>query len=95
MPRLAAVSVDFTNGYTLQRVTVTDSNVTASSDILCSVSKRTVTDVNDVSFVYVANVVTQTNGSFDVLVAAISPDLLTPAAAQMPNELVSLVYFIR
>lgn len=94
MQRIATVSIDFTNGFTLQRVTVTDPDVAPGSDILCSITKRSQTALADVSYVYVPNIVSQIAGSFDVLVAAISPDPLLPSA-EMPNEFITLVYLIR
>lgn len=94
MPLLKTYSLDFTNGFTLQRFTIADADVKAASDIQVSITKRNITDLADVSYVYVANVVTTINGSFDVLVAAISPDPLLPVP-QMPNEIVQLVYSIR
>lgn len=94
MPLLKNYSLDFTTGYTLQRFTIADADVKPTSDIQTSITKRNITDLADVSYVYVANVVWQQQGSFDVLVAAISPDPLSPAP-EMPNETVQLVYSIR
>jgi hypothetical protein len=55
----------------LARFTVTDAAVTASSSVLVSVRRPDVTDVNDHGWLFIANVVKISSGSFDVLISVL------------------------
>lgn len=92
MPR---VSVDFTDGDTFKRVTVTDADVTASSRILPTVEKRDTAEVDDVGWIYVANVISVSSGSFDCNVAALVIDGVPAPNNDFPNEIVQLNYTIQ
>lgn len=83
--------LDFTNGDTFRRFTITNAAVTAQSDIHVSIRKHEVADKDDVGWTYVPNVVSVINGSFDVSVAALVMNA-EPSSNEYPNETVSLVY---
>lgn len=87
--------LDFTDGDTLKRFTITDANVsTTAQPMLQSVRRQTIADVDDPGWIYTANVVGIRNGSFDVLVNALMGD--APAGpGEFPNETASLVYTIQ
>lgn len=89
---MPAVSLDFTNGQTRQRFTITDASIRPDDNPLTSVNKRFTTEVNDVGYVYTASVVSCALGTFDVLVVAISDDDNSLVPAELPNEYVTLVY---
>lgn len=90
-PRFSSFELDFTDGDTLKRFTVTDPDVVPPNEVICSIRKRDTADVDDSGWVYIPNVISVSRGSFDVLVAALSGD--TPqAAGEFPNETVRLVY---
>lgn len=86
--------LDFTDGDTLKRFTVTDPAVAAGSAILVSIRRQETADVNDPGWIYVPNVMQVRAGSFDVLVAALSGDAIA-APGEFPNELASLVYLVQ
>lgn len=89
---ITTAPLDFTDGDTLKRFTITNGRVRATEPApLVSVRRLDVPDVDDRGWVYVANVVSVANGSFDVLVAAFMGDGV-PGPGEFPNELASLVY---
>lgn len=89
-----AVALDFTDGDTLKRFTVTDSFVNQYTHIVCSVRRADIADVDDPGWIYTPNVVTVTTGSFDVLVSAVPGDTI-PGVNEFPNETVTLLYQIQ
>lgn len=92
-PSLRTASLDFTDGDTLKRFTVTDGKVTAASVIHPSITRAAIADVDDPGWSYTPNVVTVAAGSFDVLVSVLAGD--APAAAgEYPNETVTLTYSV-
>ena len=89
------VTVPFTDGDTMRRVTVTDSSVTGTSKILVSVQRPDITsDSADAGYIYFVNVVNRTSGvSFDVVIICTDWGLSDPAEAP-PNETITLCYMI-
>lgn len=86
-------SIAFTDGDTARRVTISNGAVTASSNILCSVQRPTVTEANDRGYCYTATVVSRGTGTFDVLIIALDTSGLDPSD-NPPNETVTLLYLI-
>lgn len=91
---MGRVSVDFTTGNTYKRVTVTDSDIIASNHIQTSIQCRDTLVEDDAGWIYLANVVSVANGSFDVKVAALTPDTHPAENNEFPNEIVLLCYSI-
>lgn len=87
-----SATLDFTGGDTKQRFKITDAAIDSSTTPPnVSIARRTIADVDDPGWIYTANVVNVTNGSFDVLVGATMGDGL-PGAGEFPNETITLVY---
>jgi hypothetical protein len=91
---LASASLDFTDGDTFKRFTVTDTNVATTSLILVGVRRANVEDVDDYGWQFTANVVKIAAGSFDVNVSALVQDGI-PAPGEWPSETVTLVYSVQ
>jgi hypothetical protein len=91
---ISTASLDFTDGDTAKRFTVTDANVGATNVIQCSIRRADIADVDDPGWIYVPNVVKVAAGSFDVLVVAFMRDGL-PGVNEFPNETVVLSYSIQ
>lgn len=90
----SSLPLDFTDGDTFKRFTIVDSFVTIYSHILPSVRRATIADVDDPGWIYDVNVVSQTAGSFDVLISVTAGD--APAApGEFPNETVTLTYLLQ
>lgn len=86
-------SLDFTDGDTFKRFTITDGSVAAASTVGCSIRRSNIADVDDPGWIFVPNVVTVAAGSFDVTVAVLSGDgLVSPG--EFPNETVTLIYHV-
>lgn len=84
--------LDFTDGDTLKRFTITDAQVSTTRPApQLSIYRQNVAAVDDAGWVYVVNGMSIANGSFDVLVAALSGDGVA-AANEFPNEIVTLAY---
>lgn len=88
---LFEANIVFDGTDSMQRVTITDAGVSATSKIVFSVRRTTITDANDPGWIYVANIVTLAAGSFDVLIAALDWDA---APNTFPDETVILTYTI-
>jgi hypothetical protein len=86
-----ASSITFAADESVKRITITDANVTTTSKITHSIRRADITDVADPGWMYTANVVTQTNGTFDILVVAHDLDGPTLSA---PNESVTIHYHL-
>lgn len=90
-----SAALDFTDGDTDKRFTITDPDVgAATTPPNVSIARQTIADVNDPEWIYVANVVNVVNGSFDVRVIAFLGDAVAPVNA-FPSETVTLVYSIQ
>jgi len=89
------VTVPFTDGDTMRRVTVTDSSVTATSKILVSIQRPDiVNDSLDLGYMYFVNVINRTAGvSFDVLIVCSDWGFDDPTE-NAPNETITLCYMI-
>lgn len=86
--------LSFTDGDTLKRFTITDASVRAVGNTPIPVIRRDdIADVNDNGWIFTANIVTVTDGSFDVLVSALSGDGVA-GVNEFPNETVTLVYYL-
>lgn len=86
--------LDFTDGDTFKRFTITDTDCTPRSRVTCSVERLNVANVDDPGWTYHANVVLVDTGRFDVNVSAIGPDAFPPPNNDFPNETVTLRYSI-
>lgn len=89
----SSASLDFTDGDTAKRFTITDAMVEATSQLHVSIHRIQVADVDDYGWVFVANVLQVRSGSFDVKVVALAEDAIA-AAGEFPNETVALSYLI-
>lgn len=65
-----AATLDFSDGDTLKRFTITNSAVLSTSRITGTIRRPNIADVDDPGYLYIANIVSIIAGSFDVLVAA-------------------------
>jgi hypothetical protein len=66
-----AATLDFSNGDTLKRFTITNPDVAATSKIVGTIRRPdTADDSADFGYLFIANVVKVATGSFDLLVAA-------------------------
>jgi len=90
---LNSFTVDFTDGDTLRRVTVTDANVKSTSHIFHSISRPNVADSADPGFLYILNIVNVQNGSFDALIACLDWGFGDPVETP-PNETITVTYLI-
>lgn len=87
-------SIPFTDGDTYRRVTITDSSVLSTSNIVCTVRRPdSASDSLDYGYIYTVNIYRVGTGSFDVGILCTgwgNDDVsLLP-----PNETVSLCYMI-
>jgi len=90
----SSTSVAFTDGDTARRMTITDSSVSGTSKIICTVKRPNTTDDSaDNGFIYVANVVRTTAGSFDVLIVCLDIGGMD-TTEDPPNETVTLNYSV-
>lgn len=85
--------LDFTDGDTLKRFTVTDVQIEATAQVHCQVQRLQVADVADPGWIFVPNVLQIRAGGFDVLVAALSGDGIA-GVNEFPNEVATLNYLI-
>ena len=91
---ISEVSIPFTDGDTLRRVTVTDAGVSASSKIVGSIRRPdTADDSVDPGYLYVPNVVRVASGAFDVLVACLGWGFDDPVG-RPPNETIKYQYTV-
>jgi hypothetical protein len=65
-----AATLDFSDGDTLKRFTITNSAVLSTSRITGTIRRPNIADIDDPGYLYIANVVSIIAGSFDILVAA-------------------------
>jgi hypothetical protein len=86
-------SLAFTDGDTLKRFTITNGSVTAGSQIVGTLRRPNVEDVDDHGWAYVLTVVKIGTGSFDVLVRVV-PDEPLDSLYDPPNETLTFVYLI-
>jgi len=87
-------SIAFTDGDTYRRVTITDSAVLSTSNIVCSIRRPNTTDDSaDIGLIYISTVLLVANGSFDVGVACLDWGMDDPTAVGV-NETVTLCYTI-
>ena len=86
------LSVAFTDGDTVRRVTITDTAIVSTSKIIVSIQRPNLaTDADDGGYLYVANVVNVGTGTADVVVACCDRGF-GDTTEQPPNETISLVY---
>jgi len=92
---VSSVAVAFTDSDTFRRVTVADTLVTATSNILVSIQRAdTASDSADLGHMYFANVVNRTAGtSFEVDIVCLDWGL-SDATESPPNETIRLCYLI-
>ena len=88
----SSTALAFTSGDNYLRSTITDANVTATSKIrVFSVRRTDVTEVSDHGWYYLANIVTQAAGTFDVVLIAFDWGS-EPTDGVPPNETITLIY---
>lgn len=90
---IGSASIAFVDGDTARRTTIADASVTATSKILLSITRPTVTDVNDVGLIYHANVVSRGAGTFDVYTICVDLSGMDPIESP-PNETITLHYTV-
>jgi hypothetical protein len=91
---VATASVAFTDGDTWRRVTITDSRVLSTSNIVCTVRRpNTASDSADRGYMYFATILNVATGSFDVGVVCLGWGFDDPTGLP-PNETVTLCYTI-
>lgn len=88
--KIRSVAISFTDGGLLKRVTITDADVTASNLVWGSIT-RNVTETTDTGFLYIANVASQTAGSFEIIVFVYT-GLPGTVPDPLPNETVTYCY---
>lgn len=96
MGRLGSTSgtaLDFTDGDTLKRFTITDASIAGSEQISVSIQRQQIADADDTGWIFIPNLLQVRPGSFDVLVAALSGDGIA-GANEFPNEIVTMNYII-
>lgn len=96
MGRLGSSSsqpLDFTDGDTQKRFTITDTSIEGTELITPSVQRQQVADADDYGWAFTANVLQVRRGSFDILVTALAGDAIA-AAGEYPNETVTLNYIV-
>ena len=87
-------SIAFTDGDTLRRVTITNASVLSTSKIVGTIRRPNTTDDSaDAGYIYIANVVKVSAGSFDLLVACLAWGFDDPVLYP-PNETVTFAYSI-
>lgn len=90
---ISSVSIPFTNGDTVQRVTVTDATVGPDSKVMGAVLRPDTDDSADKGFIFVPNVVKRNTGSFELVVACLDQGGLDPTE-NPPNETVQYLYLV-
>ena len=91
---VSTASIAFTDGDTYRRVTITDANVAATANIVCSIRRPDTTDDSaDLGLLYLCTVLLVSAGSFDVGVACLDWGFDDPTAVAV-NETVTLCYTI-
>lgn len=89
---ISRVSVDFTDGDTAKRVSVSDATITATDKILVTVRRPDmVDDSEDSGHIYITNIVRIYAGGFDVRIVALDLSGMDPTE-QPPNETIELQY---
>lgn len=69
-PAPATASIAFTDSDTARRVTISNASVLSTSRIVGQIIRPTTSDLVDPGYIYVHSIISVTNGSFDVLIAA-------------------------
>lgn len=90
---LSSASVAFTDGDTMRRVTVTDGAVSSTSKIVGTVIRPDVNDEDDPGYIYLANVVKRSMGSFDLLVSCLGWGFDDPTE-RPPSETITYCYTV-
>lgn len=90
---LSSASVAFTNGDTVQKVTITDAAVSASSKVMGTILRPDTDDSADKGFVFIPNVVKRNAGSFELVVTCLDQGGLDPTE-NPPNETVTFCYLV-
>lgn len=86
--------LSFADGDTLKRFTIADASVRALGNTPIAVIRRDdIADVDDPGWIFIPNIVTVADGSFDVLVSVLAGDAFA-AANEFPAETITLVYYL-
>lgn len=91
---LSAYSITFSGGETYQRITITNSVVTPQSNIIHSISRANLAnDYDDPGYLYFANVIYKTSGSFDIVVRCV--DIGFDDTTELPpTETINFTYLV-
>jgi hypothetical protein len=90
----SSLAIPFTDGDTVRRVTITDADVTMASKIFITIRRPdSADDSEDTGYLYFANVVLQSAGSFDVLIVCTDWGFGDPVE-NPPNETITLYYVV-
>ena len=92
-PASGSASVAFTNGDTIQRVTIADAAVSGTSKIVGAVIRATVAEADDPGWVFTPTIVSRGAGTFDVTVKATDFGGGEPPP-DMVNETVTYAYLV-
>lgn len=88
-------SIAFTDGDSYRRVTITDSAVQTTSNLVCTIRRpNTADDSQDIGVVYIVNVCNVAAGSFDVNVACLGYGVDDIGNTGLVNETITLCYTI-
>lgn len=91
---LLTVSIPFTDGDTVRRVSIADSNVSVASKVSGTIRRPDIADDSaDRGYLYIANVVRVYAGGFDLLVAATAWGF-DDTVEVPPNETIQFTYVI-
>lgn len=93
-PVYSSVSVSFFSD-TERRVTISNAACTTSSKIIGSITRPNTADGDDPGYIYVFNVVSRSNGSFDVLIAATIMGDREGIGLYPPAESINFVYTLQ
>ena len=87
-----SATVNFTNGDTVQRISIANAAVSAASDILCTVRRPNQLDESaDRGYNYICNIVNVAAGTFDVRIICLDDSGFDPTPIA-PNEILTLFY---
>lgn len=94
LPRteITMASVVFNGSVTTLRTTITDLNVFRSSQIVHAIRRPNITSGSDPGYLYIANIVTLVEGSFDVLFLVLNTSGAIPGTP--PTETIQFCYLV-
>jgi hypothetical protein len=85
------VSIPFTDGDTMRRVTVTDAAIASSSKIIGTIRRPDTEDSADRGYIYSHSIIKVATGSFDLLISCLGWGFDDPTEIP-PNETIKFYY---